>query len=171
MCNQSEYALLFPSLVKVQFLSLFSVNSHQSLEKLDHRVSETGTCLPDVLSRVQVCTLYLHCMCVWLQCSWHKWKQFISVLLWFLTFTVKRQKIFRKVMSNQCVCACACMCVYLCRSLCMRWKWLNSPAAVEAELMCVTSCLSWCLRDVPRQVQRASAPSSACSTLWTRGTG
>ncbi|XP_041795312.1 Fanconi anemia group A protein-like [Chelmon rostratus] len=27
--------------------------SHQSLEKLDHRVSETGTCLPDVLSRVQ----------------------------------------------------------------------------------------------------------------------
>ncbi|XP_070828741.1 Fanconi anemia group A protein-like isoform X3 [Chaetodon trifascialis] len=27
--------------------------SHQSLEKLDHRVSETGTCLPDILSRVQ----------------------------------------------------------------------------------------------------------------------
>uniref|UniRef100_A0A4W6EN85 Uncharacterized protein n=1 Tax=Lates calcarifer TaxID=8187 RepID=A0A4W6EN85_LATCA len=32
---------------------------HQSLDKLHHRVSDTGTCLPDILSRLQVC---VHCM-------------------------------------------------------------------------------------------------------------
>lgn len=125
-------------ILKVSLYCVLSVSSH-SLENSDHSVSQTGSCLPDILSRAQVCTL---CLCDMSSASTGKNMYYMK------------------------------LCVCVCRSLSMRWKWTTSMPTGETKLMCMTSCLTWRLRDAPPpQFYTAPVSSSTCSSFWTHGTG